>query len=207
MMPPRLFAALGAALVAVGCAGPYVRQVETPAIPAPLMMRIPLAVGVHYTPEFRAAQPSTSAYLQGGGSIENIWVVGEPSVAVFDTVLRGMFEKVVEVKQWPPADNRPEVAGVLVLNVPAVALPSTVYLPAGRAYIGYRVELFLASGEFLGAWDIIGFAASESLFVLGKTMVRDAMRSAAAAMVVSFFRDPQARAWLEANGVVPERLR
>ena len=207
MMPPRLFAALGAALLAVGCAGPYVRQVEMPAIPAPLMTRIPLAVGVHYTPEFRAAQPMTSMNIEGMGSVENTWVVGEPSVAMFDTVLRGMFEKVVEVKQWPPTDSRPEVAGVLVPKMPAVALPTGVFVSADRAYIGYRLELFLASGEFLGAWDVVGGGGSGSQFVLGRTMVRDAMRSAAAVLVVSFFRDTQARAWLEANGVVPERLR
>ncbi|MCK7491530.1 MAG: hypothetical protein MZW92_07395 [Comamonadaceae bacterium] len=134
-------------------------------------------------------------------------MVGEPSVAVVDAVLRGMFEKVVEVKQWPPSDDRPQVAGVLVLKVPAVSLPGVVFAHAGRAYIGYRLELFLASGESLGAWDVVGGASSESLFIAAETIMCDAMRSAAAGVVASFFRDPQARAWLEANGVVPERLR
>ena len=202
-----LCAVAGVILLAAGCAQPYVRRVEPPLIPAPLVKRIPLTLGVHYTSEFRSARPISTVYIPQVGALEEMWLIGEPSVVVFDAALRGMFENVVEVKQWPLTDGPLQVAGVLIPSIPRSAVqvgpdPNIQYR------VRYRLELCSKSGENLGAWEVVGVSGlSEVQLVRGSTIVRDAMRSAAAALVVSFFRDPQARAWLEANGVRPDALR
>lgn len=202
-MRSRLCALVSVILLGAGCAQPYVRQVDAPVIPAPLVQRIPLAIGVHYTSGFRVARPRSSMYVESLGAVEEIWLLGEPSVALFDAALRGLFDDVVEVAQWPPKDRAPEVAGVLVPSVPTQGVDVGIE----QYRVHYRLELYSKHGEPLCAWEVVGVSGSSGGFVLGKTLVRDAMRSAAAGVVVSFFRQSEARAWLEANGVFPDTLR
>jgi hypothetical protein len=204
-MRSRLCALVSVILLGAGCAQPYVRQVDAPVIPAPLVQRIPLAIGVHYTSEFRAARPRSSMYVPSQRSVEEIWLLGEPSVTLFDAALRGLFDDVVEVAQWPPKDRAPAVAGVLVPSVPTQGVDVGIE----QTRVRYRLELYSKHGEPLCAWEVVGVSGSSGGFVLvlGKTLVRDAMRSAAAGVMVSFFRQSEARAWLEVNGVLPDTLR
>jgi hypothetical protein len=205
-MRRRLAAVASVIVVVAGCAQPYVRKVEVPVIPTPLVQKVPLSIGVHYTSEFRTARPVSTVNVPQAGPVHEMWLIGEPSVALFNSTLRSLFEEVIEVEQWPPAKEAPPVAGVLLPSVPAWG----VIVSSSQYKVSYRLELYSTHSERLCTWDIVGvsgISTGELVFVLGKTMVRDAMRSAAARVVASFFSQPEARTWLEANGVHPDTLR
>jgi hypothetical protein len=188
---------LGLALLGAGCAT-YVRRVDGPQIPVPLVQKIPLAVGVYYPPQFRDARPESKRFIQPGQTITEIWPLGHASVATLDAALRGLFESVVEVKQWPPSGEPLKVAGVLVPSMPSDCVEVTLT----QTRIRYRVEWFSSKGLEAESWQVTGVSGIDMPMVVPfEALMNEALRSAAANFVVSFYRDPQARAWLAANGV------
>lgn len=168
------------------------RSVPPAALPAPLTTRIPLTVGVHYSLRFRLARPIVANHL---------WKIGEPSVKLFDTVLPTVFEKVVQVENWPPQGDGPDVAAVIV--------PRVIGLVAGTTgmTVEYQVELFTPQGDRIGDWIVEGSSAGSSWLPSTQSeKMRRAIRSAGAGLIASFFREPAARKWLVANGITPESV-
>ena len=185
-------AAGGLLLLASACG--VERRVEPAVLPAPLVTRIPLKVGVHYTLEFRMARPISGT---------TVWKIGASSVALFNTALRGLFDEVVEVDRWPPTARMPTVAAVVIPTVLSAGGQM------GQSNVWYLIELFSPRGDRLAGWEIAGHALGEPS-VLGTNdaeLMRQAIRAAGANLIVSFYREPQARAWLEANGVNPDALK
>ena len=182
----------GLVVFAAGCT--VERRPLPPVLPALVTQQIPLVIGVHYTLEFRMARP-----VAGNA----VWKVGDASVALFNSTLGGMFREVVQVERWPPTTSRPAVAGVVIPTV----------LDAGgewaESIISYQVDLFSSAGARVGSWKVTGRSIVDSSIFSSEReeRVRQAMRIAAADLIASFFREPQARAWLMANGVSLENLR
>jgi hypothetical protein len=203
----RVLLIVGLTMLVTSCSS-FVHGVAAPTIPVPVVQKIPLTVGVHYTPQFRDAQPASRRFV-AGSEIKDVYQLGAPSVAVFDAALRHVFETVIEVKSWPPGDEPLKVAGVLIPSIPPNGV--TVYLGQPRIAVEYRVGLFSSSGGEIGSWRVVGIAggpaAEMPALATLPVVVSEALRSAAAGVVASFFREPQARAWLEANGVRPDELR
>lgn len=203
----RVLLIVGLAMFVSGCTS-FVHGVTTPTIPVPVVDKIPLTVGVHYTPQFRDAQPAARRFV-AGSEIVDVYLLGAPSVAVFNAALRQVFESVIEVKSWPPSDEPLKVAGVLIPTIPPNAV--TVYLGGTRTAVEYRIGLYSSAGEEIGSWRVVGIsgglAEEMPAITIIPVWVSEALRSAAAGVVASFFREPQARAWLEANGVQPDALR
>jgi len=189
----RALAALAVGLLLLGTGCSVERRVEPAVLPAPLTAKIPLRIGVHYTPEFRLARPVTGT---------TVWKIGTPSVALFNSVLRDLFDDVIEVDRWPPTADRPTVAGVVIPIVLAAGWQR------GRSEVRYQVELFSPAGDRAASWEVAGHSVGDPSILGSKEeeQTRDAMRAAGADLIVSFFREPQVRAWLEANGVSPDAL-
>jgi len=169
------------------------RRPETQALPAPLTRPIPLRMGVHYTLEFRLARPTAGGRL---------WKIGDASVALFDSALRKLFEEVVTINPWPVPGKAPPVAAVIVPSV------IDAWADQGEANVRYRVEVFSLAGQRAAGWEITGrWERSPSIYAESESIdMRHALRSAGAALVNSFFTDPQARAWLASHGISPESL-
>jgi len=130
-----------------------------------------------------------------------VWKIGTPSVALFNSALRDLFDDVIEVDRWPPTADRPAVAGVVI---PIVL---TAGWQRGRSDVHYRVELFSPAGDRAASWEVAGYSAGDpSILANEEEQMRDAIRAAGADLIASFFREPQVRAWLEANGVSPDAL-
>lgn len=184
--------AVGAAvLLGAGCT--IERRPEAQALPSPLTKPIPLRMGVHYTLEFRLARPTAGARL---------WNIGDASVTLFDSVLRKLFEEVVTIDPWPAPGKAPAVTAVIV--------PSVVdaWASQGEANVRYRVEVFSLTGQRAAGWEIAGrWERGPSIYAESEAIdMRHAMRSAGAALVNSFFTDPEARAWLARHGITAESL-
>jgi hypothetical protein len=191
---------LAVGLLLLGAACSAERQAEPPDLPAPLVKRIPLKIGVHYTPGFRQARQTSG---------RRPWKVGDASVALFEATLDNLFAEVVHVDPWPSGDKAPALAAVIVPEVLGIDFG------AGQVSIRYAVELFSTRGERITGWKIEGQWTTPpgppiSLWAaIGaeQANMRHAMRAAGAALVESFYSDPTARAWLEANGVAPDSLK
>jgi hypothetical protein len=194
------------ALLMTGCAQPFLRTVEIPAIPAPLVGTIPLVIGVHYSPALRTARRTSRMQIEQVGTIEESWLVGEPGVAALDRVLRATFRSVVEIQQWPHPNGLPEVAGILV---PSMAADAVEVRDAGIS-VRFRIDLYASTGQHIGGWEIVGESGTRSgepgYLVRSVTLARESLRTAGASLAASFFRHPVARSWLAANGVRPDAL-
>jgi len=192
----RAIAACSLATLLLGTACTVEQRAEPPDLPAPLVKRIPLKIGVHYTLGLRMARPTSGS---------RFWKVGDASVALFDATLGNLFAEVIRVDPWPSRDKGPALAAVIV--------PKVLGVDAGahQASIRYAVELFSTRGERITGWEIEGEwttpSGASALFGAEAANLRHAMRAAGAALVVSFCSDPKARAWLEANGVAPDSLK
>ena len=196
---PGLFYAFNAAagLALGGCGLAPVHAVDAPSIPTPLVRKIPLTLGVHYTSELRS-----SVVLIPEGTL----LVGAPSIATFDAALRGLFVDVVAIDKWPSTAGALGVSGVLVPTLQSQSLAQWHV----KTQLLYRIQLFSRTGEVLGDWSVNGVASrnqNDRALVRATSLLQDALRSASAALIASFFIDPQARSWLEANGVNPDAMR
>lgn len=198
LMPGRFYAFIAAAGLALGgCGLTPVHTVDAPSIPTPLIRKIPLTLGVHYASELR----SSVAVIP-----EGTWLVGAPSIAAFDAALRGLFVDVVAIDKWPSIVEGSEVSGVLVPTLQNQRLTQWHV----KTQLVYRIQLFSRTGEVLGDWSVSGVASRSQhdlALVQASSLLQDTLRSAAAALIASFFIDPQARSWLEANGVNPDAMR
>lgn len=199
LVPGRFYAFIATAGLALGgCGLSPVHNVDAPSIPTPLVRKIPLTLGVHYPSELR----SSGVVVQG----EEKWLVGAPSIAAFDAALRGLFVDVAPIDKWPSIVEGSELSGVLVPTLQSQSLTQWHV----KTQLVYRIQLFSRTGEVLGDWSVSGVASRsqhDRTLVQPSSLLQDTLRSAAAALIASFFIDPQARSWLEANGVNPDAMR
>jgi len=186
----RSLFALAVGLLGAACS--VERRVEPPPLPAPLVDPIPLTVGVHYTLGFRLARPV---------SANRLWKIGDASVALFDTTLRSIFAEVVPVDPWPSGSGELVVEAIIVPKVVGI------HVDPNQITVEYNVEVFSTQGERITGWQVLGrwrtAVGAPSRILLDEANLREAMRAAGAALIVSFYDDPHARSWLEASGVSP----
>ena len=200
----------GVLLAFGGCSTVQEFRVTPQRVPAPFVARIPLAVGVYYPPALRSARPMMR--IDAGGVVfERYFLIGEASVATLDAAMRGLFERVVEIRQWPPGKIQPDVAGILAPHFDGIHVETNVYGICTGAYLmRYRIEVYSPTGERLTGWAFKGQSCEgPELNLSGRdeTFFAEAMRFAAADLIASFFRRPEARKWLRDNGVAPEEPR
>jgi len=186
----RAACVLAAGVLVTACA--VSRQAEKPQLPAPVVEPIPLTVGVHYTLGFRMARPISGFTL---------WKIGDASVALFDAALGNVFAEVVPVDPWPAGARGLAVAGVIV--------PEVIGVASGwdNIRIRYGIDVYSTQGKRIAGWEVEGRwantpGANPQIFG-DPAFLREAMRAAGAALVASFYGNPHARSWLEANGVSP----
>jgi hypothetical protein len=152
----------------------------------PLVESLPLTVGIYFSPEFRTYHRSQCGLL-----FCNEYELGPPSVALFEILVAGLFDKVLAIETMPPTRSKLDVAGILA---PTITRFDIRYLE-----ITYRMTLYSPAGSELGAWEVDGAPSGETLFPAEPT--RMAMRRAAARFVKEFRTEPVVMHWLEEAGV------
>jgi hypothetical protein len=219
--------ALALALVTTaltGCSANYSAAVDISLPPAgdraTVVEKIPLAVGVFYSPEFRhyrytwnrcqelAQRPGRTAQgcdLDLHIDINNL---GQASVALVDRALWAMFERVETLDVRLPAPGAaPALAGVVEPEMidPVYTLRGGTVRFAYGAVIGYRLVLRSPAGEELARWSVSGETRQQiegAAFVT--TGVREAthraLRSAEANMLIGFREQPEVKRWLAHHG-------
>jgi hypothetical protein len=183
-------------------------------MPEPVLVRdprpqpVPLRIGVYNSPEFQ-----DFTYKHHLTDIR--WVLGKPSVRLFNEALALLFVEVVEVSAPDSTPNlRSDLAGTIA---PRIVSAEAVYRSGEVVNVGTRVlqvqpvrvtygfTLYSRSGKPEASWEVTG-RGREPVDDDGaiKTLKRNFERAIAegARKLVNEFRDvPEVRQWLANQGV------
>ncbi len=162
-----------------------------------------MAVGVYYGPELRAYEFTTEP---GPRMDEVIVPLGEASVSLFQNLLPGIFETVVEIDGKPTASD--PLAGLDAVIEPQIEAFTFRALYIGKmqfwADIRYRLTIHAVDGSEIASWTVQGDGTSVDGPVstipdyIGRT-VELALEVAATRLVASFEEVPEAARWRRAQ--------
>ena len=204
---------LALALLAGGCANNVVVQ---GAFPEPVLDQLPYTIGVYYPPEF-----AKHKFRDAGKTIDHAdWTVktGKAQMRMHNTLLSGMFEKVVALKLSDiPGDGRArpvkgrnanappvEVDAILVPHVDEFqySTPGHTRINVFEVWMRYRYELHAPDGELLADWVMTSYGKTPSAFMKSPEDAVNlaavvALRDAGANFAMNFARVPEVRMWMD----------
>ena len=171
--------------------------------PAPTMEKLPLTIGVWYDTSFA----NHEFYEEAKTRTESSWLVktGESQVQMWDTLLAGMFERVVPMIGRPgPGQMNPTVDAVFMPEVAELqyALPAHTNVKIYEIWIRYHLQLVTTGGQPIADWTMPAYGKTPTAFLqsdqgavnLAAVM---ALRDAGANFATSFTRVPAVEAWLQ----------
>ena len=145
------------------------------------------------------------------GKRDSSWVVntGAAQVQAWDTLLAGMFQKVVHVTIQPaPGRSHAAVDAVLVPHVEELqyAIPAQTNVKVYEIWMRYRFELVTTDGSPIAQWTMTSYGKTPTALLqsdqdavnLAAVM---ALRDAGANFATSFTRVPAVQDWLREKGV------
>lgn len=183
------------ALLVVGCTHHAVvdARLDSP----PLVERLPLTVGVFFSPDFESYVHTAQI---GEGPSVAIIPVGQPSVALFDQIFDSMFERSAKVDSRPPLPHSAQnLDGVI-----EIALDSFVAGSGGRVTIKFQVTVYDLAGQTIVSWPVIGMGEEKyfhELFMTFGLETERAIRNAAGNFIIDFYDKPEITRWLESANV------
>ena len=187
--PARRALAFGLALLA-GCTP---TRFETRSdVPAPLIDKMPVAVGVHLPLEFREKVYEEKRPAGGGRYAIGL---GKAQSAGLMRVLEAMFDRVEVVTSLTGAGREaPGIRGVLqpVLDDYAFVTPADSGTQVYAASLRYTIRLYTPQGQLLEAWTFTGYGSQAGSAFPGKgdealeAATRLALRDAAAKLAAEF---------------------
>ena len=202
----RLLAVLGLLVMAAGC-GPT-RVVVDGNFPAPLIEPLPLHIGLWFDEEF-----STHEFFDKSKSkSESSWVVqtGTAQVAMWDTLLAGLFENVTYMKGEPgPKQMNQAVDGVLIPHVEELqyAIPAHTNVKVYEIWMRYRFKLVTTGGKPIAEWTMSSYGKTPTAFLQSDKEAVNlaavmALRDAGANFATSFTEVPEVQEWLQRRDVI-----
>jgi len=191
-------------LLLAGCANNVVVEGT---FPDPVLEKLPLTLGVYYDPEFRNHEFFDEATTRE----ETDWLVrtGPAQVQMYNTLLPGMFEKVVMLNEIPRRD-RVEAVGdehvdaVLVPHVQELqySIPNHTKINVFEIWMRYRYELYSPEGELVADWTMTSYGKTPTAFLQTAEAAVNlaavvALRDAGANFAMNFANVPEVKMWME----------
>jgi hypothetical protein len=178
-----------------------------PSIPAPLVEKIPVVVGVYMSPEFR---DKVHKEKHEGGSYEI--AIGKAQSEGFMRLMNAMFDRVVPVDATDAgARTDPQIRGVIepVLEDLAFVTPVESGTDAYAVSLRYRFNGYRPDGQAIDSWTFTGYGASraEGLLGIGPEGLKKALNLAlrdAGARLATELRDQAIIRGLLPAGTAPE---
>lgn len=171
--------------------------------PAPTMEKLPLTIGVWYDPGFA----NHEFYDEAKSKKESSWLVksGEAQVQMWNTLLNGMFARVVPMVGQPgPGQMNPSVDAVLIPQIAELqyAIPAHTNVKVYEIWIRYHLQLVTTGGDPIADWTMPAYGKTPTAFLqtdqsavnLAAVM---ALRDAGANFATSFARVPGVQTWLQ----------
>jgi len=191
--------ALSAAAIISGCTMTMTFPLEATIDRPPSVTPVPLAVGVYYSPEFRAYE-----HVRVRQKMRFVAPFGQASVALFDRVLPMIFEGVVPVASPPPlGEGGPKLAAVIEPKIEAFDFDWPVVLAFGAytAEVTYRFTLYSPEGNPFASWTVRGDGNPVGLQAGVPKAIDLAMEDAAKKFMAGFRDVPEVRRWLRQAGI------
>jgi hypothetical protein len=175
--------------------------------PAPLIEPLPLTLGVWYGDDFSHHEFFDDAKSKK----ESSWIVntGAAQVQMWDTLLAGMFTKVVHLDHKPEqGQSTPGVDGVLIPHVEELqyAIPTQTKSKVFEIWMRYRFELLSGQGAPVAEWTMSSYGKTPTAFLQSDQEAVNlaavmALRDAGAHFATSgFAKVPAVSAWLQELG-------
>jgi hypothetical protein len=193
----RITAVVLLAACLCGCSSSVAVKVDS-AVPAPLVDKYPTGIGVYYEDALR-----NHVYAEDSEDREN-WRIetGSAQVAMFDQVIRGMFEVVRPVDSLPVSGT--VVDAVIVPHIDEVqfATPRESLQNFYEAWIRYKIDLRRPSGDAIASWEMTAYGRSSEGFFTSNDQGLNAaiaalLRDAGAKFTIGFPRAPGVKEWLD----------
>lgn len=186
-------------LLLTGCGSTAV-EVEGGDFPTPIVPSLPIALGVHYSEEFRAYRLEESVPQRGDWSID----IGSAQVNMLQTVLPAMFDRVVEVDDLAPETLPQDLSAVLVPMVQEMqfAIPFQTRSNFFEVWIRYEMSLIDTRGDVIARWPVTAYGKTRNLMLeSAEAAMRDAainaLRDAGAFLAIGFPNQQELQPWLE----------
>jgi hypothetical protein len=193
-----LFAAL--LLLLAGCGTKQV--VVEGNFPQPLVSKYPLTVGVWYDPAFREHE----FFDEAKGRTDSDWLVrtGEAQVDMWDTLLRGLFARVVHL-EYPPGEGEPPPVDVVLapeVDELQYAIPTQTNIKVYEIWMRYNLALRQPDGAPIADWQMTAYGKTPTAFLQSDEAAVNlaavmALRDAGANFITSFPAVPDVALWLE----------
>ena len=183
--------------VLVGCTQSLTLETKSD-VPAPLIMQLPLNVGVFFDDQFR-----NYVYQENSEDRPN-WAIssGGSQVDFFNQILPSMFENITALSTSSAGEN----SGVDAILAPQIAemqfaLPQETKTDLYEVWIKYHIQLHSPDGELITEWPITGYGKSSTEFLKSRdegiqTAINVAFRDAGAKFALSFPQIPEVKDWL-----------
>jgi hypothetical protein len=177
-----------------GCVHTYTIPLKDATLPQnPLIEKLPIPVGVYYDDAFRSRE-----YLKLPGTI---FILGPPSVKLFDQIFPQMFERVIQVNNLPPfPQDEVDIKAVIQPKVVSLDINTGLEASESEAYLIYKITLYSLNGVEIANWSVEGTGYAES-FDPTRDAVKNAMRDVAAQFMVGFRKNPEAVKWFKSIGI------
>jgi hypothetical protein len=180
--------------------------------PQPLVEPLPLTLGVWYPQDFSEHEFFDDASSRREAS----WVVntGQAQVQMWDTLLAGMFTKLVHLNAKPgPGQSSKGLDAVLIPHVAELqyTIPSHTSIKVYEIWMRYTFELVTANGQPIAEWSMTSYGKTPTAFLQSDQEAVNlaavmALRDAGANFATQFTRVPGLQAWLHDQGIVPTRV-
>ena len=161
--------------------------------PAPVGEKVPLIVGLYFTPEFKNYTPEEVLYQRPNWKVD----LGTASVQMFSQVFVNLSNQVVVLENKPSADA--PVDNVDLIVVPTfvdfgLLDPSATPLDFFSLSFKYKVDVFSPEGSLIADWVINAYGKAPPYALKKTESVKEALmfalRDAAASLTIDFPRQP-----------------
>ena len=192
------FLLAAALLLQAGCAA---RSITLSAsYPTPLVSKLPLTIGVYYPETLRNYQ-----YIEiddSTGKDQYILDTGASQVALFDTILPVMFDRVVVLDNPDPKGQ--QVDAVFIPNIEEfqLGLPEKTRLSVYEIWLKYNMRLTRPDGDYIADWVMTAYGKSptenfQSVDAGVQNAAEVAMRDLAATFSLGFGEFPDVGEWVQ----------
>ncbi len=171
--------------------------------PTPLMQKIPITLGVWYDDEFAHHE----FFEEAKTKTESSWLVrtGEAQVQMWDSLLDGMFVRVVRLSAAPgPGQTEPAVDAVLIPRVQELqyAIPAHTSVKVYEIWMRYKLELVTTAGKPIADWTMSAYGKTPTAFLQSDQEAVNlaavmALRDAGANFATTFTKVPAVQAFLQ----------
>ena len=195
---------VAAVLLLLGACGAK-QVVVTGTYPAPLMSKQPLTLGVFYPEEFR----NHEFFDEAKGRADSDWLVktGDAQVRMWNTLLNGMFERVVLLEEAPgETANLPDLDALLIPRVDELqyAIPTHTNIKVYEIWMRYAFQLKEPDGATIAEWTMTAYGKTPTAFLQSDEAAVNlaavvALRDAGAHFATQFPKVPDIASWLQSR--------